>query len=155
MTIWILLRGDNAALPLTFEFRVDVRSTVAEFSFLKAPAHAVAPFCLRLPDCHRKKLRERLALPYSISSLLCRHLGQVSEPCRAQVAAEGTKRSSPSPTQALSTLGERFSDARPVSQRVFMSGHELDGELRVAPAAQRLDALLDLGLARRERGGAD
>ena len=56
---------------------------------------------------------------------------------------------------ALGTLGERFSDARPVSQRVFMSGHELDGELRVARAAQRLDALLDLGLACRKRGGAD
>src|SRR5512146_1006869 len=51
--------------------------------------------------------------------------------------------------------GECFSDPRPVSQRVFMSGHELDGELRVARAAQRIDAPLDLGLACRKRGGAD
>src|SRR6516162_11723216 len=57
--------------------------------------------------------------------------------------------------RALGTSGERFPDAVPVSQRVFMSGHELDGELRVARAAQRLDALLDLGLACRKRGGAD
>jgi hypothetical protein len=55
----------------------------------------------------------------------------------------------------LGALGERSSDAVPVSQRMFMSGHELDGELRVTRAAQRLDALLDLGLACRERGGAD
>ena len=54
-----------------------------------------------------------------------------------------------------STSGERLSDARPVGQCVFMAGHELDGELRVARAAQRLDALLDLGLGCRERGGAD
>jgi hypothetical protein len=64
-------------------------------------------------------------------------------------------KSSRSPPRALGTSGERFSDERPVSQRVFMSGHELDGELRVARAAQRVDTLLDLGLACRKRGGAD
>src|ERR1700736_4093623 len=130
-----------------------------------APGGAPSPKAALPPHSRQTRRRSRCSRktlppsgspsPYSISSLLCRHLGQVSEPCRAQVAVEGTKRSRLSPTGALSTLGERFSDARPVSQRVFMSGHELDGELRVAPAAQRLDALLDLGLACRKRGGAD
>jgi hypothetical protein len=56
------------------------------------------------------------------------------------------------PTVLPAQYDRGFSDARPVSQRVFMSGHELDGELHVARAAQRLDALLDLGLACRKRG---
>jgi hypothetical protein len=43
----------------------------------------------------------------------------------------------------------------PVLDRLFLAGHELDGELRVARAAQRLDAPLDLGLARGERGLGD
>src|SRR5713101_3995868 len=46
-------------------------------------------------------------------------------------------------------------DAGPIGERLFLARHELDGELRVAGAAQSVDALLDLGFARRERRGAD
>src|SRR5687767_6515491 len=67
----------------------------------------------------------------------------------------GLQEKSLSPIRPSSSSGERLSDARPVSQRLFLAGHELDGELRVAGAAQRLDTLLDLGFGCRERGGAD
>src|SRR6266550_2527114 len=53
------------------------------------------------------------------------------------------------------SLAERPPDAGPIGQRLFLAWHELDGELRVAGAAQPLDALLDLGLARRKRRGAN
>src|SRR6516164_1245303 len=134
---------------------------------LRAGAPGGAPFPKAALPPHSRQTRRRSRCsrkiplpsgspsPYSIANPLCRHLGQVSEPCRAKVAVEGMKRPSLLPTRALGTLGERFSDARPVSQRVFMSGHELDSELHVARATHRLDALLDLGLACRKGGGAD
>src|SRR5262245_11987016 len=132
---------------------------------LRAGAPGGAPSPKAEPPPHSRQTRRRSRCsrkipppsgspsPYSIANLLCRHLGQVSN--LSPVAVKGTKRSSLSSTRALGVLGERFSDARPVSQRVFMSGHELDGELHVARATQRLDAPLDLGLACRKRGGAD
>src|SRR5712664_258317 len=52
-------------------------------------------------------------------------------------------------------LAKRPPDAGPIGERLLLARHELDGELRVAGAAQSVDALLDLGFARRERRRAD
>src|SRR5262249_20364320 len=119
--------------------------------------HPVAPR-LRKPSCHRTaggpgtghdvvvSFRLHLA-PHRLTLLqTCFADTRAGFGSRAQVAVEGTTRSRLSPTRALVALGERFPDARPVSQRVFVSGHELDGELPVARATECLDALLDLGL---------
>src|SRR5262249_28184811 len=46
---------------------------------------------------------------------------------------------------------QRLPDAPPVFDRLFMAGHDLDGELAVARGFKRLDAPLDLGLAGGER----
>src|SRR5205823_5977776 len=94
-----------------------------------APGGAPSPKAALPPHSRQTRRRSRCSRkilppsgspsPHSISSLLCRHLGQVSEPCRAQVAAEGTKRSSPSPTQVLSTLVVRFRHSHPVEASTF------------------------------------
>ena len=56
---------------------------------------------------------------------------------------------------ALAPSEERAGNPRPIGDRFFLAGQELDGELGVAGAAQCVDAPLDLRLAGRERGGAD